>query len=291
MRYWVLANMSEAALSDESFQFDEGFDLEEFAARSFGVFQEEPIDVALRFAPEVAADAATFLFHPGQETENNDNGSLIVRFTAGGGGQRSLGPDSGIGGSTLGRLRTMRRWPDLLGGNGRRRTPRAMPGTAQTRSIVRLLAGVHRVLIGRDEERRPPVRLRLLSPSGRPLPALRPRQHLLLQGLWRSGAAACAAPCRTALPEQPAGPSQACAAPAALPRTPPAPGAGEAASCAESDASPFDRGAAASCCGGDVGGALGHLRRRAALSGAGARRSRFRRTGASERDCCGPVRK
>ena len=84
MRYWVLANMSEAALAAESFEFDEGFDLEEFAARSFGVFQEEPIEVALRFAPKAAEDAASFLFHPGQEMANDDDGSLIVRFTAGG---------------------------------------------------------------------------------------------------------------------------------------------------------------------------------------------------------------
>ena len=84
MRYWVLANMSEAALTDESFGFDEGFDLKEFAGRSFGVFQEKPIDVALRFAPEAAADAASFLFHPGQEMEKNEDGSLTVRFTAGG---------------------------------------------------------------------------------------------------------------------------------------------------------------------------------------------------------------
>ena len=84
MRYWVLANMSEAALADESFEFDDDFDLEEFAGRSFGVFQEEPIDVMLRFAPEAAADAASFLFHPGQEMAHNDDGSLTVRFTAGG---------------------------------------------------------------------------------------------------------------------------------------------------------------------------------------------------------------
>ena len=84
MRYWVLANMSEAALTDESFEFDEDFDLEEFAGRSFGVFQEEPVDVALRFAPEAAADAAFFLFHPGQELAHNDDGSLTVRFTTGG---------------------------------------------------------------------------------------------------------------------------------------------------------------------------------------------------------------
>ena len=84
VRYWVLANMSKAALTEESFQFDEDFDLEEFAARSYGVFQEEPIDVMLRFVPKAAADAASFLFHPGQETENDEDGSLLVRFTAGG---------------------------------------------------------------------------------------------------------------------------------------------------------------------------------------------------------------
>ncbi|MCY4498161.1 MAG: WYL domain-containing protein [Rhodospirillaceae bacterium] len=38
MRYWVLANMSEAAVTNESFEFDEDFDLEKFAARSFSVF-------------------------------------------------------------------------------------------------------------------------------------------------------------------------------------------------------------------------------------------------------------
>ena len=84
MRYWVLANMSETTLTDEMFEFDNGFDLEEFASRSFGVFQEEPIDVKLRFAPARAADAATFLFHPGQDVTQNDDGSLTARFTAGG---------------------------------------------------------------------------------------------------------------------------------------------------------------------------------------------------------------
>ena len=84
MRYWVLANMSEATLTEESFEFDEDFDLEEYAGRSFGVFQEEPAEVVLRFAPEAAVDAAAFLFHPGQQVTTGDDGSLIVRFTAGG---------------------------------------------------------------------------------------------------------------------------------------------------------------------------------------------------------------
>ena len=92
------------------------------------------------------------------------------------------------------------------------------------RSILRLWAWVHPVLIGRrDEEHGPFVQLRLLpSPSGS-LPPLRSRQHLLLQALRRHGAPALSAPFRAALPGQPLGPSQACGAPAALSRTSPVP--------------------------------------------------------------------
>ena len=84
MRYWVLANMSEVTLADEMFEFDDGFDIEEFASRSFGVYQEKPIDVTLRFEAEVAPDVVSFLFHPGQEITENEDGSLTVRFQAGG---------------------------------------------------------------------------------------------------------------------------------------------------------------------------------------------------------------
>ena len=38
----------------------------------------------LRFAPEAAPDAASFLFHPGQTVTENDDGSLPVRLSAGG---------------------------------------------------------------------------------------------------------------------------------------------------------------------------------------------------------------
>ena len=58
MRYWVLANISEVEVTHEMFEFDEAFDLAEFASRSFGVFREDPIDVTLRFDPKVARDAA-----------------------------------------------------------------------------------------------------------------------------------------------------------------------------------------------------------------------------------------
>src|SRR5262249_11363117 len=62
----------------------EDFDLMAYAAQSFGVFQEEPVDVVLRFIPEAADDAAGWLFHPSQSRAREPDGSLTVSFRAGG---------------------------------------------------------------------------------------------------------------------------------------------------------------------------------------------------------------
>lgn len=48
------------------------------------MFQEEPVDVVWKFSPKAAPDAAEFLFHPNQVLEPQSDGSLIVRFRAGG---------------------------------------------------------------------------------------------------------------------------------------------------------------------------------------------------------------
>jgi predicted DNA-binding transcriptional regulator YafY len=60
------------------------FDLDSHAALSFGVFQEEPRDVVLRFAPEIAEEVTTFQFHPTQTIMREADRSIIVRFRAGG---------------------------------------------------------------------------------------------------------------------------------------------------------------------------------------------------------------
>ena len=83
-RLWRLANVSELRISEETFERDPDFDLERYATRSFGTFQEEPVEVVLRFNTAAARDASTFVFHPNQSVESNDNGSLTVRFEAGG---------------------------------------------------------------------------------------------------------------------------------------------------------------------------------------------------------------
>lgn len=58
--------------------------MQEWLSESFGIWREEPFDVEWRFLPEVAEDAATYLFHPKQEAEFLKDGSLLVRFRAGG---------------------------------------------------------------------------------------------------------------------------------------------------------------------------------------------------------------
>jgi len=84
MRLWRLDRIVSVDLVDRGFKRQEDFDLVAYAAQSFGVFQEEPINVVLRFASEAADDAAGWVFHPSQSVEHEVDGSLIVCFRAGG---------------------------------------------------------------------------------------------------------------------------------------------------------------------------------------------------------------
>jgi predicted DNA-binding transcriptional regulator YafY len=83
-RNFALSNIERVELLEKSFNSKRGFSLQEYAERSFGVFQEEPFDVVWKFSPEVAADAREYGFHPLQKFEDQTDGSLIVRFRAGG---------------------------------------------------------------------------------------------------------------------------------------------------------------------------------------------------------------
>ncbi len=79
-----LDRMSDVGVSDATGTRPRDFNLDTYAARSFGVFQEEPHDVVLRFVPEVADEVAAFQFHPTQTLTREPDGSTTVRFRAGG---------------------------------------------------------------------------------------------------------------------------------------------------------------------------------------------------------------
>ena len=84
MRLWRLDRLVSADLLDRGFQRREDFSLPDYAAQSFGVFQEEPFDVVLQFTPEAADDASRWQFHPTQKVIQEADGSVTVRLHAGG---------------------------------------------------------------------------------------------------------------------------------------------------------------------------------------------------------------
>ena len=84
IRFFSLPQISKLRLLPESFDRDPEFNLAQFVAHSFGVYEEAPVDVVWRFSAEAAPMARQFQFHQSQALEACDDGSLIVRFHAGG---------------------------------------------------------------------------------------------------------------------------------------------------------------------------------------------------------------
>lgn len=83
-RMFSLSNIIEAEVKETIFSRKKAFNLKEYAEQSFGVFQEEPFDVVWKFNADAAPNAKEYQFHPSQKIEDQEDGSLIVKFTAGG---------------------------------------------------------------------------------------------------------------------------------------------------------------------------------------------------------------
>lgn len=84
MCHFDLNNIQEIEVLDEYFVRDVDFSLQKFAEQSFGVYQEEPFDVEWLFDKDVAKEAAKYIFHPTQQIITNKDGTLTVKFRAGG---------------------------------------------------------------------------------------------------------------------------------------------------------------------------------------------------------------
>jgi predicted DNA-binding transcriptional regulator YafY len=86
VRLYVVENIRAARVTRDAFERDPSFNLQAFANRAFGVFQNDSEfgEVIWRFSPKAAAHARSFEFHPHQVLEDEPDGSLIVRFQAAG---------------------------------------------------------------------------------------------------------------------------------------------------------------------------------------------------------------
>ena len=81
---WRLDRMQDVTILDEFGAPPEGFDLQAYADRSFGIFQEEPVEVCIRILPKRAADARRHEFHPSQRLTDEPDGSVLVHMRGGG---------------------------------------------------------------------------------------------------------------------------------------------------------------------------------------------------------------
>ncbi len=84
LRFYSLPQISRIRVLAEGFERDPAFSLRDFVAPSFGVFEESAVDVVWRFSAEAAPTARQFQFHPSQTVEGGNDGTLLVRFHAGG---------------------------------------------------------------------------------------------------------------------------------------------------------------------------------------------------------------
>jgi len=82
-RLFSLPNVLRAEITEWSFERHE-FSITEFAANSFGVYQDEPFDVVWEFSKKAAPEAAEFVFHPAETKTTMKNGRLRVTFRAAG---------------------------------------------------------------------------------------------------------------------------------------------------------------------------------------------------------------
>ena len=83
-RNYALANIEKVTVLDRPFKRKQEFSLARYAEESFGVFREKPFEVEWLFDKTVAKQAEAFRFHPSQQATKQPNGSLLVRFKAGG---------------------------------------------------------------------------------------------------------------------------------------------------------------------------------------------------------------
>lgn len=80
---YLLHRFQNLKLTNKKFDSN-GFDLREFAKKSFGVFQGEIYNVKLNFDASAAEDASNYNFHPSQKGKWEKDGSYTVTFKASG---------------------------------------------------------------------------------------------------------------------------------------------------------------------------------------------------------------
>lgn len=83
-RLYKIDEITNLTILDEYFEKDEQFNLQEYCNKSFGIYQEEPLNITLEFDKSAAKDALNYHFHPTQKLKQLKSGNIQVKFTSGG---------------------------------------------------------------------------------------------------------------------------------------------------------------------------------------------------------------
>src|SRR6185312_11673753 len=83
-RNWRLDRLHDVAVTGRPASRPEAFSLQDYADESFGIYQDDTEDVALRILPASAEGALRWRFHANQSVEQQPDGSVLVRFRSSG---------------------------------------------------------------------------------------------------------------------------------------------------------------------------------------------------------------
>ena len=83
-KQYIVSQMKDVKVSEESFEFEKNFKLDDFAQESFGVWHGDTITTTWEFSKAVADEAERFIFHPSQKGKRTEDGKYVVTFTAAG---------------------------------------------------------------------------------------------------------------------------------------------------------------------------------------------------------------
>jgi predicted DNA-binding transcriptional regulator YafY len=81
---WRLDRLKYVETLDVAAAPPQDFNLQDYANRSFGIYQSDVEEVVLRILPHGAEEALGWRFHPTQTAEQQPDGSVIVKFLASG---------------------------------------------------------------------------------------------------------------------------------------------------------------------------------------------------------------
>lgn len=84
LRTFAIERITAVELVKERFEVRETQDPEQHLRGSFGIVEEEPLAVAVRFAPALTPAVEGRIWHPTQKVKREKDGSIIISFLAGG---------------------------------------------------------------------------------------------------------------------------------------------------------------------------------------------------------------